>query len=159
MVAAAAAGSAGASRLWVVVLAAVLVGIGLPVGDGRWRRVRGSVARPTTAAAASSSMEGKVALTRKASASGVLLVSSALVLGLALLLASVSVPVPGFGVARVVTVAAGVLRRSRFLRPVDVSVLWPLSSCEWRALRRRCLRTAAPLRHASMMTSEGLTSS
>ena len=63
-----------------------------------------------------------MALTRKASASGVLLVSSALVLGLALLLASVSVPVPGFGVARVVTVVAGVRCRLPSLRPADASV-------------------------------------
>ena len=78
---------------------------------------------------------------------------------LAMVLALVPVPVPGFGVALVVTVVAGVLRRSRFLRPVGASAPWPLSSCEWRALRRRCLRRAAPLRLASMMTSEGLTSS
>jgi len=122
VVAALAVGLAGASRLWAVARAVVLVGIGLPVVDGRWRRVRGSVARPTTAAAASSSMEGKVALTRKVSAAGVLLVLSASVLGLAMVLALVPVPVPGFGVALVVTVVAGVLRRSRFLRPVDASV-------------------------------------
>ena len=122
VVAAVAVGSAGASRLWAVALAVVLVGVGLPVVDGRWRRVRGSVARSTTAAVASSSMEGKVALTRKVSAAGVLLVLSASVLGLALVLAPVPVPVLGFGVARVVTVVAGVLRRSRFLRPVDASV-------------------------------------
>ena len=122
VVAASAVGLAEASRLWAVARAVVLVGIGLPVVDGRWRRVRGSVARPTTAAVASSSMEGKVALTRKVSAAGVPLVPSALVLGLALVLASVPVPVLGFGVAPVVTVVAGVLRRSRFLRPVDASV-------------------------------------
>ena len=75
VVAVSAVGLAGASRLWAVARAVVLVGVGLPVGDGRWRRVRGSVARPTTAAAASSSMEGKVALTRKASAAGLKLLS------------------------------------------------------------------------------------
>ena len=80
------------------------------------------MARPSTAAIASSSMEGKVALTRTVSAAGALLVLSALVLGLALVLAPVPVPVLGFGVALVVTAVAGVLRRSRFLRPVDASV-------------------------------------
>ena len=60
VVAASAVGLAGASRLWAVARAVVLVGVGLPVVDGRWRRVRGSVARSTTAAVASSSMEGKV---------------------------------------------------------------------------------------------------
>jgi len=158
-VVAVAVGAVGASRLWAVARAVVLVGVGLPVVDGRWRRVRGSVARSTTAAVASSSMEGKVALTQKVSAAGVLLVLSASVLGLAMVLALVPVPVLGFGVALVVTVVAGVLRRSRFLRPVDASVPWLLSLCEWRALRRRCLRRVAPLRPASMMTSEGLTSS
>ena len=159
VVAASAVGLAGASRLWAVARAVVLVGVGLPVVDGRWRRVRGSVARSTTAAVASSSMEGKVASAQKVSAAGVLLVLSASVLGLAMVLALVPVPVLGFGVALVVTVVAGVLRRSRFLRPVDASVPWLLSLCEWRALRRRCLRRVAPLRPASMMTSEGLTSS
>ena len=78
--------------------------------------------RATTAAVASSSMEGKVALTRAVSAAGVLLVPSASVLGLALVLVPVSVPVPDVGVARVVTVVAGVLRRLQFLRPVGASV-------------------------------------
>ena len=159
MVAAAAAGSAGASRLWAVVLAVVLVEIWPSVVVVHWHRVCGSVACPTTAAVASSSMAGRVVLARTVAAAGLLLALLASVPGLAPVLVPVPVPVLDVGVARVVTVAAGVLRRSRFLRPVDVSVLWPLSSCEWRALRRRCLRTAAPLRHASMMTSEGLTSS
>ena len=122
MVVASAAGLVGASRLWGFARVVVLVGIGPLVVDGHWRRVRGSVARPTTAAVASSSMEGKVALTRNVSAAGALLVLSALVLGLALVLALVPVPVLGFGVALVVTVVAGVLRRSRFLRPADASV-------------------------------------
>ena len=80
------------------------------------------VARSTTAAVASSSMEGKVASAQKVSAAGVLLVLSASVLGLVTVLALVPVPVLGFGVALVVTVVASVLRRSRFLRPVDASV-------------------------------------
>ena len=117
-----AVGLAGASRLWAVALAVVLVGIGPPVVDGHWRRVRGSVARPTTAAVASSSMVGKVALARTVAAVGLLLALLASVAWLALVLVPVPVPVPDFGVARVVTVVAGVLRRSRFLRPVGASV-------------------------------------
>ena len=154
-----AVGSAEASRTCGVVLVVDLAGVGASVVVVQWRRVCGSLVRATTAVVASSSMEGKVALTRKVSAAGVLLVLSALVLGLALVLALVPVPVLGFGVALVVTVVAGVLRRSRFLRPVDASVPWLLSLCGWRALRRRCLLRVAPLRPASMMTSEGLTSS
>ena len=122
MVVAVAVGSAGASRLWAVALAVVLVGIGPSVVVVHWRRVRGSVARPTTAAVASSSMAGKVALARTVAAAGVLLALLASVLGLALVLVPVPVPVLDFGVARVVTVVAGVLRRSRFLRPVGASV-------------------------------------
>ena len=64
VVVAVAVGSAGASRPWAVALVVVLVGVGPPVVGGHWRRVRGSVVRPTTAAVASSSMEGKVALAR-----------------------------------------------------------------------------------------------
>ena len=63
-----------------------------------------------------------MALTRKVSAAGVLLVLSASVLGLALVLVPVPVPVPDFGVARVVTVVAGVRFRSRSLRPAGASV-------------------------------------
>ena len=117
-----AVGLAEASRTCGVVLVVGLAGVGASVAVVQWRRVRGSVARSTTAVVASSSMEGKVALTRKVSAAGVLLVLSASVLGLAMVLALVPVPVLGFGVALVVTVVAGVLRRSRFLRPVDASV-------------------------------------
>ena len=80
------------------------------------------VARSTTAAVASSSMEGKVALTQKVSAAGVLLVLSASVLGLALVLVPVPVPVLDFGVARVVTVVAGARCRLRSLWPVGVPV-------------------------------------
>ena len=154
-----AVGAVGASRPWAVALVVVLVGIGPPGVDGHWRRVRGSVVCPTTAAVASSSMAGKVALARTVAAVGLLLALSASVLGLAMVSVPVPVTVPGFGVARVATVVAGVLRRSRFLRSVGASVSWPTSLCEWRALRCRCLRRVAPLRLASMMTSAGLTSS
>jgi hypothetical protein len=104
-------------------------------------------------------MAGRVALARTVAAVGLLLALSALVLGLALVPLSVPVPVLDFGVARVVTVVAGVLRRSWFLRPVGASVSWPTSLGEWRALRCRCLRGVAPLYLASLMTSAGLTSS
>ena len=117
-----AVGLAGASRLWACARAVVLVGIGLPVVDGHWRRVRGSVARPTTAAVASSSMVGKVALARTVAAVGLLLALLASVAWLALVLVPVPVPVSDFGVARVVTVVAGVRCRLRSLRPVGASV-------------------------------------
>ena len=78
--------------------------------------------RATTAAVASSSMEGREAVTRTVSAVGMLLVLSASVLGLALVLVSVSVPVLDFGVVRVVTVVAGVRCQLRSLRPAGVSV-------------------------------------
>jgi hypothetical protein len=87
-----------------------------------------------------------------------LLSLSALVLGLAMVSVPVPVTVPGFGVARVVTVVADVLRRSRFLRPVGASVSWPTSLSGWRALRYRCLQRVVPLRLALMMTSAGSTS-
>jgi len=103
-------------------------------------------------------MAGRVVLARTVAAAGLLLALFASVPGLAPVLVPVPVPVLDVGVARVVTVAAGVLRRSRFLRPVCASAPWLLSSCEWRALRCRRLRIVAPLRPASMMTSEGLTS-
>ena len=80
------------------------------------------MARATTAAVASSSMEGKVALARTVAAVGVLLVLLASVLGLALVLVSVPVPVLDFGAACAVTVVAGVCSRSRSLRPVGASV-------------------------------------
>ena len=80
------------------------------------------MARPTTAAVASSSMVGKVALARTVAAVGVLLALLASVLGLALVLVPVPVPVPDFGVARVVTVVAGVRFRLRSLRPAGASV-------------------------------------
>ena len=69
-------------------------------------------------------MAGKVALARTVAAAGLLLALLASVPGLALVLVPVPVPVPvpDFGVARVVTVVAGVLRRSRFLWPVGASV-------------------------------------
>ena len=117
-----AVGAAAAFRSWVVAVVVVIVGIGTLVVDGHWRRVCGSLVSATTAAVASSSMEGRGALARTVPAGGVLLVLSASVLGLALVLVPVLVPVPDFGVARVVTVVAGVLRRSRFLRPVGASV-------------------------------------
>ena len=117
-----AVGSVEASRPWGVVLVAGLAGVGASVVVVQLRRVDGSVVRATTAAVASSSMAGKVALARTVAAVGVLLALLASVLGLALVLVPVPVPVPDFGVARVVTVVAGVLRRSRFLWPVGASV-------------------------------------
>ena len=122
VVVAVAVGAVGASRPCAVALAVVLVGIGPSVVDGHWCRVRGSVARSTTAAVASSSMEGKVALARTAAAVEVLLALLASVLGLALVLVPVPVPVLDFGVARVVTVVAGVRFRLRSLRPAGASV-------------------------------------
>ena len=119
VVVASAAGSAEASRLLLVV---VLVGIEPSAVGVYWRLVRGSVARSTTAAVASSSMEGKVALARTAAAVGVLLALLASVLGLALVLVPVPVPVLDFGVARVVTVVAGVRCQSPSLRPAGASV-------------------------------------
>ena len=77
--------------------------------------------RATTAAVASSSMEGREAVTRTVSAVGMLLVLSASVLGLALVLVSVSVPVLDFGVVRVVAVVAGVRCQPRFLRSAGAS--------------------------------------
>ena len=71
MVAAAAAGSAGASRPLRVALVVVLVDVGTSAADGQWRRVCGSVACSTTAAVASSSMEGMAALARMVAAVGV----------------------------------------------------------------------------------------
>ena len=123
MVVAVAVGSVGrASRPWVVVVAAVLAGVGALAVGVHWRRVCGSVVRATTAAVASSSMEGKEALARTVAAAGVLLVLSASVLGLALVPLSVPVPVLDFGAARVVAVVAGVRRRLRSLRPAGASV-------------------------------------
>ena len=122
VVVAVAVGAVGASRPWAVALAVVLVGIGPSVVDGHWRRVRGSVARSTTAVVASSSMEGKVALARTVAAVGVLLALLASVLGLALVLVPVPVPVLDFGVVRIVTVVAGVRFRLRSLRPAGASV-------------------------------------
>ena len=65
-VVAVAVGAAEASRLWPVAYdaAVVPVGVGASAVDGLRRRVRGSVACSTTAADASSSMEGMVALVR-----------------------------------------------------------------------------------------------
>ena len=117
-----AVGLAGASRPWGVVLVAGLAGVGASVVVVQLRRVDGSVVRATTAAVASSSMAGKMALTRTVSAVGMLLVLSASVLGLALVLVSVPVPVLDFGVARVVTVVAGVRCQLRSLRPAGASV-------------------------------------
>ena len=102
-----------------MVAVAVIVWLG---GGCCWRRVRGSVVRPTTAVVAPSSMVGKVALPRAVAAVGLLLVLLASVAWLALVLVSVPVPVPGFGVARVVTVVAGVRCRLPSLRPADASV-------------------------------------
>ena len=158
-VVAVAVGAAVASRPWVVVVAVVLAGVGALAVDGQWRRVCGSVARSTTAAGASSSMEGKVALVRTVAAVGVLLVLLASALGLALVLVPVLVTVLGFGAACFVTVVAGARSRSRSLRPVGASVPRSPSLCAWRALRCRCPRKVVPLRLASMMTSEGLMSS
>ena len=122
MVAAVAVGAAVAFRSWVVAVVVVLVGIGPSVVDGHWRRVCGSVVSATTAAVASSSMEGREALARMVPAAGVLPVLSASVLGLALVSSSVPVPVLDFGVARVVTVVAGARCRLRSLWPVGVPV-------------------------------------
>ena len=80
------------------------------------------MARPTTAAVASSSMVGKVALARTVAAVGLLLALLASVAWLALVLVPVPVPVLGFGVARIVTVVAGVRCQSRSRRPVGSSV-------------------------------------
>ena len=129
VVVAVAVGAAVASRSWVVAVVVVLAGIGPSVVDGHWRLACGSVVRATTAAVASSSMEGREALARTVSAVGVLLVLSASVLGLALVLVPVPVPVLDFGVVRVVTVVAGVRCRLRSLRPAGASVPWLPSLC------------------------------
>ena len=67
-------------------------------------------------------MEGETALARTVAAVGVPLVLLASVLGLALVLVPVLVPVLDFGVACAVTVVAGVRSRSRSLRPVGAPV-------------------------------------
>ena len=69
-----AVGAAEAPRLWPVAFAVVPVGVGASAVDRLRRRVRGSVACSTTAADASSSMEGMVALVRVVAAAGVPLV-------------------------------------------------------------------------------------
>ena len=117
-----AVGAVVASRSWLVAVAAVLVGVGTLAVDGQWRRACGSAARSTTAAGASSFMEGKATLARAVAAVGVPLVLLASVLGLALVLVPVLVPVLDFGVACAVTVVAGVRSRSRSLRPVGAPV-------------------------------------
>ena len=122
MVAAAAVGAVVASQPCLVVVVVVLAGVGALAVDGQWRRVCGSVARSTTAAGASSSMEGKVALVHTVAAVGVLLALLASALGLAPVLVLVPVPVLDFGAACFVTVVAGVRSRSRSLRPVGAPV-------------------------------------
>ena len=67
-------------------------------------------------------MVGKVALPRTVAAVGLLLALLASVAWLAPVLVSVPVPVSGFGVARVVTVVAGVRCRLPSLRPAGASV-------------------------------------
>ena len=151
-------GAVVAPQPCLVVVVVVLVGIGPSAVGVDWRRARGSVARSTTAAVASSSMEGKVALARMVAAVEVLLAMLASVLGLALVLVPVPMPVLGFGAAFAVTVAAGVRSRSLSLRPVGASVPRSPSLCAWRALRCRCPQKVAPLRLASMMTSVSLMS-
>ena len=89
MVVAVAVGSVEASRLWAVARVVDLAGVGASAVVVHWRRVRGSVARPTTAAVAPSSMAGKVALARTVVAVGLLLALLASVLGLALVLVPV----------------------------------------------------------------------
>ena len=115
-----AVGSVESSRSWGVVLVVDLAGVGASVVVVQWRRVSGSMVSATTAAVASSSMEGREALARMVPAAGVLPVLSASVLGLALVSSSVPVPVLDFGVARVVTVVAGARCRLRSLWPVGV---------------------------------------
>ena len=122
MVVAVAVSAAVASLPWIVAVAVVLAGIGPSAVDEHWRRVCGSVACSTTAAIASSSMEGMAAPARMVAVVGMPLVLLASALGLALVLVPVLVMVLGFGAACVVTVVAGVRSRSCSLLPVGASV-------------------------------------